>query len=55
MCAGLFGDVLTCGLRGQGRRDWVVGLKYEVESYDYIGIDLIMFYFYIYYTSIRLS
>ena len=24
MWAGLFGDVLTCGLRGEGRRDWEV-------------------------------
>ena len=29
--AGFFGDVLTCGLRGEGRRDWEVDLRYGVK------------------------
>ena len=33
MCLGLFGDVLTCGLRGKGRMDWEVDLRYR-KSYD---------------------
>ena len=28
VCAGLFGDVLTCGLRVEGRKDWEVDLRY---------------------------
>jgi hypothetical protein len=39
VCAGLFGDVLTYGLRGEGRRDWEVDLRYKEESYEYIRID----------------
>ena len=28
VCAGFFGDVLTCGLRGEGRRDWEIDFRY---------------------------
>ena len=27
-----FGDVLGCGLRGEGRRDWVAGLREWVNA-----------------------
>ena len=31
-CADLLGDVLTCGLRGEGRRDLEVDLRYGVKK-----------------------
>jgi hypothetical protein len=31
MCAGLFGDVLICGLREEGIRYWEVDLRYGVK------------------------
>ena len=45
MCAGLFGDVLTCGLRGVGRRDWEVGLRYGVRMNHMITFESIEFFF----------
>ena len=46
VCAGLFGDVLTCGLRGEGSRDWLSRFKVwsKEEPYDYIGIDWFFFF-----------
>ena len=41
MCAGLFGDVLTCGLRGKGRRDWEVDLRYGVKKNNMIKLESI--------------
>ena len=43
MSAGLFWDVLTSGLRGEGRRDWEVYLRYGVKKNHMITfvIDLI--------------
>ena len=39
-CAGLFGNVLTCGFRWGGRRDWEADLRHGVKKfYDYIGIN----------------
>ena len=37
----IFGDVKSCGLRGEGRRDWVAGLRCGVrmQSTDYIDLD----------------
>ena len=32
VCAGLFGDVLKCGLRGEGRKDWEVDLRYGAKK-----------------------
>ena len=41
MCAGLIGDLLICGLRGEGRRDWEVDLKYGVKKNHMIIFDSI--------------
>ena len=43
MCAGLFGDLLTCGLRGRDRRDWEVYLKYVVKKNHMITLESIEF------------
>ena len=56
MCKGLFGNVLTCGLRGEGRRDFEVDLRYGVKNNHMIKLESIeLSFFYIYYTSLHLS
>ena len=45
MCAGLFGDILTCGLTGEGRMDWEVDLRYGVKKNHKITLDSIEFSF----------
>ena len=41
--AGLIGDVLTCGLREEGRRDWEVDLRYGVKKNHMITLESIEF------------
>ena len=41
MCAGLFEDVLTCGLREEGRRDWEINLRYGVKDNYMITLESI--------------
>ena len=41
----MFGDVNTCGLRGEGRRDWEVGLRYGVRMNHMITLESIDFRF----------
>ena len=56
MREGLFGDVLTCGLRGEGRRNLEVVLRYGEKNNHMITLESIEFSFYIYFfTSIHLS
>ena len=40
-----FGDVQTCGLREECRRDWEVGLRYGVRMNHMIIFGLIKFSF----------
>ena len=37
----LFGDVKSCCLRGEGRRDWEVGLRYGVSINRMITLESI--------------
>ena len=53
VCVDLFGEVHTCGLRGEGRRDWVKVWSKD-ESDDYIGTDLIIFFGHILYSQLKL-
>ena len=46
VCAGLFGDVLTYGLRGEGRRDWEVDLRYGVKKNHMITLESIKLSFF---------
>ena len=41
VCAGLFVDVITCGLRGKSRRDWEVDLRYGVKKNHMITLESI--------------
>ena len=43
VCAGLFRDILTCGLREEGRRDWEVDLRYKEESYESIEFNFLTY------------
>ena len=59
-CEGLFGDVLTSGIRGEGRRDWKVDLRYGVKKNNMItleSIELSFFdiYFFKFYLTFILS
>ena len=39
MCADLFWDVLTCGLRGEGRRDFEEDLRHGVKKNHMITLE----------------
>ena len=39
--AGLYGDVLICGLKGEDRRDWEVDLRYEEQKNHMITLESI--------------
>ena len=57
VCVGadLFGDVLTLGLRGEGRSDWEVWLRYGVKMNRMITSESMEFiYLLILYTFIHL-
>ena len=43
---GLFGDVLTYGFRGEGRRDLEVDLRYGVKKNHLITLESIEFRFF---------
>ena len=49
MFEGLFGEVLTCGLRGEGRRNLEVVLRYGVKNNYMITLESIELSFYIYF------
>ena len=54
VCAGLFGVVLTIGLRGEGRRGWEEDLGYGVKKNYMVTWELIEFvFFYLYHTYIH--
>ena len=40
-CAGLFQDVLTCGLRGEGRRDWEIDFMFGLKKNHMITLESI--------------
>ena len=46
VCAGLFGLGLVCGLRGEGRRDWEVGLWCGIKMSHMITLESIEFRFF---------
>ena len=41
-----FWDVKSCELRGEGRRNWVVGLMYGVRMNQMITLESIEFFFF---------
>ena len=43
----LFGDVLICGSRGEGRRNWEVNLRYGEKKNHMITFESIEFSFYV--------
>ena len=45
MYGGFFGDVLICGLRREGRRDWEIDLRYGVKKNYMITLESIDFFF----------
>ena len=50
----MFGDVIKCGLRGEGRRDCEVDLSYGVKKKHMITLESIEFSFFLHinYTSL---
>ena len=46
--AGLFGDILTFGLRGEGRKYWEVDLRYGVKKNHMFTLDYIELIFWPY-------
>ena len=48
MCAGLFGDKLICGLRGESRRNWEVNLRYGVKKNHMITLERLNSVFFTY-------
>jgi hypothetical protein len=50
-----FGVVQSCGLRGEGKMDLVVGLRYGVKIHHMITLGLREFIFFIYFIIVIIS